>query len=145
MNMNSDNHNNLTTVNIVSSNSHNNNLNSTITSINSNFSTNILSSNVKILAGANSNKCCAFLSNNIVPPTPPPAPPISLFKPIKIPLRSLQARAKTVRIGKVRWPPPLKETETFENELQRSVFFFKIFFNFLWINRYSQHFYEKAA
>jgi hypothetical protein len=36
-----------------------------------------------------------------------------------MPLSDLQARAKTVRIGKVRWPPPLKESETFENELQR--------------------------
>ena len=31
----------------------------------------------------------------------------------------LQSRAKTVRIGKVRWPPPLNTNETFESELQR--------------------------
>ena len=31
----------------------------------------------------------------------------------------IQARAKTIRIGKVRWPPPLKENETYENEVQR--------------------------
>lgn len=34
-------------------------------------------------------------------------------------LQDIQGRAKTVRIGKVRWPPPLKESETFESELQR--------------------------
>jgi hypothetical protein len=31
----------------------------------------------------------------------------------------LQSRAKTVRIGRVRWPPPLNPNETFESELQR--------------------------
>jgi hypothetical protein len=35
------------------------------------------------------------------------------------PIQDIQGRAKTVRIGKVRWPPPLRESETFENELQR--------------------------
>jgi hypothetical protein len=33
----------------------------------------------------------------------------------------LQSRAKTVRIGRVRWPPPLNPNETFETELQRYV------------------------
>ena len=51
---------------------------------------------------------------------PPPAPPLPpLSKQVKASLSDLQARAKTVRIGKVRWPPPLRESETFENELQR--------------------------
>ena len=51
---------------------------------------------------------------------PPPAPPLPpLIKQVKASLSDLQARAKTVRIGKVRWPPPLRESETFENELQR--------------------------
>lgn len=33
----------------------------------------------------------------------------------------LQSRAKTVRIGKVRWPPPLNTNESFESELQRFI------------------------
>lgn len=66
-----------------------------------------------------------------MPPPPPPPPPlpasISMMKPssrlcenihIKT-LQDIQGRAKTVRIGKVRWPPPLKDSETFESELQR--------------------------
>ena len=50
------------------------------------------------------------------PPLPPPPPPPRHLKPT---LSDLQGRAKTVRIGKVRWPPPLKDKETFENELAR--------------------------
>jgi hypothetical protein len=45
-------------------------------------------------------------------------------RPTKMSLSDIQARAKTIRIGKVRWPPPLKESETFENEIQRLLLFF---------------------
>ena len=63
---------------------------------------------------ANSNN--ASIIHNYVPPAPPLPPP---FNKVKVTLNDLQGRAKTVRIGKVRWPPPLRESETFENELQR--------------------------
>lgn len=68
-----------------------------------------------------------IISTNNGTSTIPPAPPLpkpSIPKPaceniqIKT-LQDIQGRAKTVRIGKVRWPPPLNESETFENELQR--------------------------
>ena len=36
-------------------------------------------------------------------------------------LADIQARAKTVRIGKVRWPPPIRESELFESEMQRKL------------------------
>ena len=49
----------------------------------------------------------------------PPAPPLPPSFKTKAPISELQGRAKTVRIGKVRWPPPLKEKETFEKELAR--------------------------
>jgi len=42
-----------------------------------------------------------------------------VLKQLKLPKSDIQARAKTVRIGKVRWPPPIKESELFENEIQR--------------------------
>jgi len=42
-----------------------------------------------------------------------------VLKQVKLPKSDIQARAKTVRIGKVRWPPPIKESELFENEIQR--------------------------
>ncbi len=63
-----------------------------------------------------------FFGNSIIPPAPPlpPPPPPRSLKPS---LSDLQGRAKTVRIGKVRWPPPLKEKETFEKELAR---YFKV-------------------
>lgn len=63
-----------------------------------------------------------FGTNGIppAPPLPPPPPPPRHLKPS---LSDLQGRAKTVRIGKVRWPPPLKEKETFEKELARFIFY----------------------
>ncbi len=66
--------------------------------------------------GSDEKLTCDALKENITPPIPPPFP-LSLLNTNKIPL--LKERAKTVRIGKVRWPPPLKDNETFENELQR--------------------------
>ena len=73
------------------------------------------------IANLNSNNIKNDVANipstaSVIPPPPPlPIPKLSA----KSVLNDLQARAKTVRIGKVRWPPPLRDTETFENELQR--------------------------
>jgi hypothetical protein len=57
-------------------------------------------------------------------PTIPPAPPLPQnsqnSKIVSRPsICDLQARAKTVRIGRVRWPPPLEENESFEKELAK--------------------------
>jgi hypothetical protein len=53
-----------------------------------------------------------------IPPAPPLPPPLPA-RNLKPSLSDLQGRAKTVRIGKVRWPPPLKERESFEKELAK--------------------------
>lgn len=71
---------------------------------------------IKTFSRKSNEKLTSDVKENISPPIPPPFP-LSLLNSNKIPL--LKERAKTVRIGKVRWPPPLKENETFQNELQR--------------------------
>lgn len=53
------------------------------------------------------------------PPLPPPPKPLTL-KPFNVnQVVDLQSRAKTIRIGKVRWPPAPNPTITFEYELQK--------------------------
>lgn len=54
------------------------------------------------------------------------SPTSIMLKQLKLSINDIQARAKTVRIGKVRWPPPIKESELFENEIQRLIFSVKI-------------------
>lgn len=59
------------------------------------------------------------------PPPPPPLPQLEL-KQSKAKLSAadlFQSRAKTVRIGKVRWPPAPNTNLTFEYELQKFDFF----------------------
>ena len=58
------------------------------------------------------------------PPAPPPPPPLSPQKPLTFKQTKsidvdLQSRAKTIRIGKVRWPPAPVQSLTFEYELQK--------------------------
>lgn len=67
------------------------------------------------------NNCPQNLQLSTVPPPAPPLP--QNYQQSKIISRpsicDLQARAKTVRIGRVRWPPPLEEKESFEKELAK--------------------------
>ncbi len=49
------------------------------------------------------------------------SPSLHPTKQSKLSISDIQARAKTIRIGKVRWPPPLRESEAFENEIQRKL------------------------
>uniref|UniRef100_A0A182IQZ5 Myosin motor domain-containing protein n=1 Tax=Anopheles atroparvus TaxID=41427 RepID=A0A182IQZ5_ANOAO len=63
-------------------------------------------------------------SSNLIPPPPPPPlpPPLELKDPFEVrPFLDPYGRAKTVRIGKWRWPPPqgvTASTETEENFIQ---------------------------
>ncbi|XP_050093030.1 unconventional myosin-XV [Anopheles aquasalis] len=58
-------------------------------------------------------------SSNLIPPPPPPPlpPPLELKDPFEVrPFLDPYGRAKTVRIGKWRWPPPQGVTATTETE-----------------------------
>ncbi len=61
------------------------------------------------------------------PPIPPPLPPIHTQEPVfklnkaRLSRLDFQSRAKTIRIGKVRWPPAPNVNLTFEYELQKLV------------------------
>uniref|UniRef100_A0A182SEN8 Myosin motor domain-containing protein n=1 Tax=Anopheles maculatus TaxID=74869 RepID=A0A182SEN8_9DIPT len=63
-------------------------------------------------------------SSNLIPPPPPPPlpPPLEMKDPFEVrPFLDPYGRAKTVRIGKWRWPPPQgvqASTETEENFIQ---------------------------
>lgn len=91
----------------------------TTTNPNNNLTTVIVNNTTTSSNPSNSSFPEITTLSDMVMSMPPPAPPIIGLKQVKSVLHDLQSRAKTVRIGKVRWPPPLKESETFENELQR--------------------------
>ncbi|XP_061508752.1 unconventional myosin-XV isoform X2 [Anopheles gambiae] len=58
-------------------------------------------------------------SSNLIPPPPPPPlpPPLELKDPFEVrPFLDPYGRAKTVRIGKWRWPPPQGVTASTETE-----------------------------
>lgn len=50
---------------------------------------------------------CPLYLQSVVPPPPPMPPPPDLSDPSEVrPFMDPYGRAKTVRIGKWRWPPP---------------------------------------
>lgn len=52
-------------------------------------------------------------SQSVVPPPPPLPPPPELGDPSEVrPFMDPYGRAKTVRIGKWRWPPPKDDSDT---------------------------------
>ncbi len=59
------------------------------------------------------------------PPLPPPPPPLPISRPVTqqqkqaINQLDIKSRAKTIRIGKVRWPPAPNPSITFQYELQK--------------------------
>lgn len=54
-----------------------------------------------------------FVLQSIVPPPPPMPPPPDLRDPSEMrPFMDPYGRAKTVRIGKWRWPPPKDDNDT---------------------------------
>lgn len=70
------------------------------------------------------NQASSFqLSQQIAPPpVPPPPPPIKLLNHKSLASQvDLQSRAKTIRIGKVRWPPAPNPSITFEYELKKKL------------------------
>ena len=58
------------------------------------------------------------------PPIPPPLPPVQT----KVSHLDLQSRAKTIRVGKVRWPPAPNVNLTFEYELQKLAYLIYLIF-----------------